>query len=130
MRRKCLILMLISAALPTLSCSSGQQLVAIEVRPATVVFGGINPALFVQLTAIGTYAHPPATKDITNQVTWTSNIVEVAQVTSTGKVSPNIDCGVAPVTASFITNSPKGNEITGTTSVTVDGPSPCPSVTP
>jgi hypothetical protein len=76
--------------------------------------------------------HPPATKDITNQVTWTSNTVQVAQVTATGKVSPNTNCGTAGVTASLLTNSPTGNVITGATNVTVDGPagSGCPTTTP
>ena len=27
----------------------------------------------MQLRALGTYIHPPVTKDITNQVTWESN---------------------------------------------------------
>jgi hypothetical protein len=120
-----------AAALFVTGCSSGQQLVGISVTPATVVFGGADPTLFAQLTATGVYVHPPATKDITNQVTWTSNISEVAQVTSTGKVSPNVDCGVTPINASLVTNSPTGNVITGTMSVTVDGTAPgCPNTTP
>lgn len=132
MIRKALQLFLI-CSIPLLGpgCGTGQQLVGITVNPATVVFGSADPALFAQLTAMGTYTHPPATKDITNQVTWTSNIVEVAQVTSTGKVSPNVACGVTPITASMVTNSPKGNEITGTMSVTVDGTATgCPTTTP
>jgi len=112
-------------------CGTGQQLVGITVNPATVVFGSPDPALFAQLTAMGSYTHPPATKDITNQVTWTSNIVEVAQVTSTGKVTPNVACGVTPINATMLTNSPRGNEITGTMSVTVDGTATgCPTATP
>ena len=132
MIRKALQLLLIcSIPLFGPNCGTGQQLVGITVNPATVVFGSADPALFAQLTAMGTYTHPPATKDITNQVTWTSNIVEVAQVTSTGKVSPNVACGVTPITASMVTNSPKGNEITGTMSVTVDGTATgCPTTTP
>jgi hypothetical protein len=130
MKRKWLGLVAICASvLPTLSCATGQQLVSINVTPATVVFGAADPALFAQLTATGVYTHPPATKDITSQVTWTSNIVQVAQVSSTGKVTPNTNCGVAGITASMTTNSPSGNVITGTMSVTVNGPSTsgCPS---
>jgi hypothetical protein len=133
MNRKWLKLLLIcSASVVIPSCGTGQQLVGITVTPSNVVFGGIDPGLFAQLTATGSYAHPPATKDITSQVTWSSNIVQVAQVTSSGKVSPNVACGVTPVTASLLTNSPTGNLITGTTSVTVDGPpgSGCPATTP
>jgi hypothetical protein len=125
------LLLICSAALFVSSCGSGQQLVGISVTPASVVFGGTDPSLFVQLTATGSYIHPPATKNITNQVTWTSSVVQVAQVTASGKVSPSTDCGVAGITASLLTNHPSGNVITGTTSVTVDGTaSNCPSLTP
>ena len=126
------LLLICSTALFIPSCGTGQQLVGIQITPATVVFGSADPSLFAQLTAMGSYSHPPATKDITNQVTWTSNIVEVAQVTSAGKVSPNVDCGVTPISASLVTNSPSGNVITGTMSVTVDGPlaSNCPTTPP
>lgn len=132
MIRKALGLVLIcSIPLFVPGCGTGQQLVGITINPATVVFGSADPTLFAQLTAMGTYTHPPATKDITTQVTWTSNIIEVAQVTSTGKVSPNVACGVTPINASVVTNSPKGNEITGTMSVTVDGTATgCPTTTP
>jgi hypothetical protein len=126
------LLLICFAALFIPSCGTGQRLVGIQVTPATVVFGGVDPTLFAQLTAIGSYAHPPATKDITNKVAWTSNIVQVAQVTSAGKVSPNVACGVAGITASLVTNDPSGNVITGTMSVTVDGPpgSGCPNTPP
>jgi hypothetical protein len=114
-----------------LGCSSGQRLETITVTPATVVFGAPDPTLKVQLTATGTYIHPVATKDITNQVTWSSAVTQVATVNSTGEVNPSTDCGVAGVSATFLTNQPTGNVVTGSTSVTVDGPNPgCPDVTP
>jgi hypothetical protein len=114
------------------SCGSNQHLLSINVTPAAVVFGAADPALFAQLTATGVYEHPPATKDLTSQVTWASSVTLVAQVTSAGKVTPNTNCGVSTVTASLTTNDPTGNVITGTTSVTVDGPSinNCPTTTP
>ena|ERR1700733_12332730 len=132
MIRKALGLLLIClTALFIPGCGTGPKLVGITINPATVIFGSADPALFAQLTAMGSYTHPPATKDITNQVTWTSNIIEVAQVTNTGKVSPNVACGVTPINAIIVTNNPRGNEITGTMSVTVDGTAPgCPSATP
>lgn len=114
-----------------LGCSSGQRLESITVTPATVVFGAPDPALKVQLTATGSYSHPPATKDITTQVTWSSAVTQVATVTSTGLVNPSTDCGVAGISATILTNAPTGNVVTGTTSVTVDGPfTNCPSTTP
>jgi hypothetical protein len=133
MNRKWFKLLLICfAAVVIPSCGTGQQLVGITVTPTSAVFGGIDSALFVQLTATGTYSHPPATKDVTNQVTWTSDTVQVAQVTSAGKVSPNTNCGTANIRASLQTNQPSGNVITGTMNVTVDGPpnTGCPTTTP
>lgn len=129
MNRKWLGLIAVcAAALPVAGCGNRQQLVSIQVTPATITFGSVDPALFAQLTATGTYTHPPATKDITNQVTWTSSITQVAQVSSTGKVTPNIACGISTVTASLTSNTPLGNVVSGTMSVTVDGPAaPCPT---
>jgi hypothetical protein len=118
-------------AVTLFSCGRGQQLVSITVNPSGgIVFGAVDPALFAQLTATGVYTHPPATKDITNLVTWTSDITEVAVVNSTGVVTPSVACGVANVTASMKTNNPTGNVISGTVSITVDGPTPCPNKTP
>jgi len=133
MNRNWLKLILVcSTALFVPGCGTGQQLIGITVTPTAVVFGAVDPALFVQLTATGSYAHPPATKDITNQVTWTSDTVQVSQVTSGGKVTPNVACGVAGITASLVTNHPSGNVVSGAASVTVDGPpnSGCPTATP
>lgn len=123
------ILSLCAAMILLPSCGAGQKLVSIQVNPATVTFGSVNPILQAQLTAVGSYIHPPATKDITNQVTWTSDITQVAQVTNAGVVSPNLACGTANITATFLTNHPAGNIVTGSASVTVDGPSGsgCPS---
>ncbi|MGO9125047.1 MAG: hypothetical protein ACLP6G_09160 [Terriglobales bacterium] len=123
---------LLAAAALLPSCGSGQQLLSINITPAAVVFGSTDPRLFAQLTATGVYGHPPATKDLTSQVAWASSLTLVAQVTNTGKVSPSTDCGVSTVMASFTTNDPTGNVVTGTMSVTVDGPSiqNCPTTVP
>jgi len=137
MKRKWLavasLLATVSCVISLPGCGSKQKLVSITVNPSGgVVFGAVDPALFAQLTATGVYVHPPATKDITNQVTWTSDITEVALVSSSGIVTPNVACGVSNITASLKTSSPTGNIISGTISVTVDGsPSPpCPNTTP
>jgi hypothetical protein len=134
MQQKWIVLLAIWAILVEIpGCGSNQRLVSITVSPTGgVVFGAVDPALFVQLTATGVYEHPPATKNITNQVTWTSDTPQVAVVDSAGKVTPSVACGVANVTASLTTNSPTGNVITGTVNVTVDGTPapPCPSAAP
>src|SRR5438067_2120885 len=67
-----------------LSCARDQQLVAISVSPSIENFGGPDPTLNVQLRALGQYIHPPVTKDITDQVTWSSNTPGVAVVNTTG----------------------------------------------
>ena len=72
------------AGLTLLSCSSGQQLETITITPSAETFLSPDPTLTVQLRALGTYTHPPATKDLTSQVTWASNTPLVAVVNSTG----------------------------------------------
>jgi len=134
MKRTVLGLTAICAALMLIpSCGSKQRLVAINITPAAVVFGSANPALSAQLTAMGQYVHPPATKNLTTLVTWSSDIAGVAVVNSSGVTSPaGSDCGVTNITATYQTNDPTGNIITGTMSVTVDGPPAfnCPTSTP
>lgn len=134
MRQTVLRLTAICAALMLIpSCGSKQRLIAINITPAAIVFGSESSVLSAQLTALGEYAHPPATKDLTTLVTWSSTIPGVAVVTSSGVVSPaGSDCGVATITATYDTNNPTGNLITGTIPVTVDGPPAlnCPTTTP
>jgi hypothetical protein len=109
------------AGLALLSCSSGQQLLSIAITPSSETFGAPDSSASVQLVALGTYAHPPATKDLTNQVTWSSNTTQVAVVSSTGLLSPaGIGCGNAIVSATVKTNNPTGNVVVGTMTVTVD----------
>jgi len=93
-----------------LSCAHDQQLVSIDVQPTTEDFGAPDPSLGpVQLIAHGHYIHPPVTKDITNQVNWSSNTPSVAVVTSTGSLSPGgVDCGNSLITATVKTNSSAG----------------------
>ncbi len=57
------------------SCGHDQKLVSLEIQPGTFTFlepYSPPPATNVmeQYTAIGTYIHPPATMDVTNQATW------------------------------------------------------------
>ena len=55
------------------SCGRSQELVGIQVQPTSETFGASNiPLIFnagaqIQLRALGTYIHPPVTKDITSQ---------------------------------------------------------------
>ncbi len=80
-------LVAVCSLLAMLSCAHDQQLVGITIKPETENFGAADPALNVQLRALGSYIHPPVTKDITSQVTWASNTPNMVTVTPTGLLS-------------------------------------------
>ncbi len=103
------------------SCGYNQHLISISVQPsAGAQFGAADPILFVDFTAVGTYEHPPQTKDLTSLVTWKSDTPQVAQVSTTGVVTPNTNCGAANITATFY-DSP--NLVTSNPAhIVVDGP--------
>ncbi len=103
-------LVAVCSLLAMLSCAHDQQLVGITIKPETENFGAADPALNVQLRALGTYIHPPVTKDITSQVTWASNTPNMVTVTSGGLLSPaGFSCGNALVSATVLTNHSSGN---------------------
>lgn len=121
--KRCLFLLGLFAVcvFQSLGCSSGQRLQTITITPASETFLAPDPAANVQLVAVGTYVHPPATKDITSEVTWTSNTPQVAIVNNTGLLSPAGNaCGGAIISASLLTDKPSGNSVIGTMNVTVD----------
>ena len=102
------------------NCAYNQHLVSIQVQPSGANFGAVDPALLVNFKAFGTYIHPPQTKDITSQVSWQSDTPQVAQVTSTGAVSPNTNCGTANVFATLRDGS--NDVLSNSAHITVDGP--------
>ncbi len=133
MSRFCLGLATVACLIGLTACGHEQQLVSISVQPDKVAFGASNipviadAGLTVQLRAIGNYIHPPVSKDITNQVVWSSNTPEMVTVdaatgliTATGQV-----CGVGLVSATLTTNHSIGNVsssgaiVTGTSTVNV-----------
>jgi List-Bact-rpt repeat protein len=98
------------------SCGHDQQLTTITIQPTTETFGAANipvnedAGLSVQLRALGTYIHPPVTKDITNQVTWASNTPGMVTVDSTGvATATGNSCGGSLISATLKTNSSTGN---------------------
>ncbi|MDP9159379.1 MAG: Ig-like domain-containing protein [Acidobacteriota bacterium] len=100
------------AGLP--GCGHDQQLQSISIQPATEIFGTASnlapPGAQAQLRALGSYIHPPVTKDITNLVTWNSNTPDIATVNSTGVVTvTGIACGDALISATVTTNNSLGN---------------------
>jgi hypothetical protein len=98
------------------SCGYDQQLTDITIQPGTETFGSTttpvsaNAGSSVQLRALGTYIHPPATKDITGQVIWASNTPQLATVSSTGLLTATgRACGGSLVSATFKTNKSSNN---------------------
>jgi hypothetical protein len=98
--------------LASLSCARDQELLSISVQPGTETFGDSNTplsadaGLSVNLRALGTYNHPPVTKDITSLVTWTSNTPQMVTVDSAGVLTATgFECGNALVFATVRTNS-------------------------
>ena len=111
-----LTLVLVASAFLTLSsCGRDQQLVSIQIQPTTETFGSSNvpvaddAGLNVQLRALGTYIHPPVTKDITSQVTWTSNDTQMMSVSAAGLLTATGQtCGSALVSATINTGHSSG----------------------
>lgn len=97
------------------SCGHDQQLVGISIEPSTETFGAAtipvneDAGLNVQLRALGSYIHPPVTKDITAQVTWATDTPQMVTVNSTGVLTATgLACGNAIVSATVKTNSSAG----------------------
>jgi hypothetical protein len=106
------------------SCGKDQELTQITIQPPTETFGASNipvPAdagLQVHLRALGTYIHPPVTKDITSQVTWNSNTPQMVTVDTTGVITATGNaCGNTLVSATM--NSAHGGIQTGFMTATV-----------
>jgi len=98
------------------ACGHDQQLTSIAIEPTSETFGAANipvsadAGLTVQLRALGSYIHPPVTKDITSQVTWFSNDVQLATVSPSGLVmASGLACGTGLISATVNTNHSVGN---------------------
>jgi len=112
--RKTAVFAIAGALAFAVSCARDQELVSIRVQPGSEDFGAADPSLNVQLKAFGQYLHPPVTKDITNQVVWSTNTPQVAVVSSTGLLSPGgTSCGNALILATVQTNRGGGRSSSG-----------------
>jgi hypothetical protein len=96
-------LLLVGLLAPIASCGTSPGLTSIVVTPGVMNFGGSG--LTTQLTATGYYTHPghPAeSRDITDQVSWSSSTPACVSVNSTGLITSGQDvCSNIPVTASM-----------------------------
>lgn len=98
------------------SCARSQTLTGITLEPSGgFVFEGYNAA--GQFTALGTYIHPPETKDITDKVVWTLDIANFGTITPQGLVTytRTDGCGSGLVTATYTASN--GNAVLGTAPV-------------
>ncbi len=119
MNRKWLSMVALVAAAGVLlglnSCGHDQRLVSIQIQPTVYNVGATNipvpddAGIQTQLRALGTYIHPPVTKDITNEVAWSSNTVQMFTVTSGGLLTATGQlCGGTLVSATANTNTSDG----------------------
>jgi hypothetical protein len=106
------LIVIACSLLSTSSCGDPQELVSIQIEPSAQPFGASNIPLIqdeglqAQLTALGSYIHPPVTKDITDQVTWASSVTQVVTITPGGKLAvTGTACGGSLITATVQTNA-------------------------
>jgi len=129
----------LGVALSLPSCGHDQKVVSLTVTPTTATFPepGFTPPPAnptQQYVATATYIHPPATKDVTSQATWTIDN-DVATMSSPGLFNATPPpagspagtpgpCGVADISASIPEGTGgSGNVVIALASVTVDDPS-------
>jgi len=121
---------LICLVLPFTACSS-TTIDAITVTPTVTDFEGAGGN--VQLTAMATVnhgGHPATYENVTDQVTWSTPLAEVARVNSSGYVTI-VGLGLTEITA---TVSGFGGPVSGSSTVCAEVPGTtttitCPSVT-
>jgi hypothetical protein len=98
------------------SCGFNQHLVSIQVVPPGTTFNYVGASSTFK--AMGTYEHPPATKDITDIVTWSVDSQNLVTITDTSLVTAISICGSGNLYASYY-DSP--NEVTGSAFLTGGG---------
>lgn len=102
-----------------LSCARDQELISIAIQPSTEMFGAANIPVSanagstVQLRALGSFIHPPVTKDVTTQATWTSNTPDIATVDANGLLTAaGLACGNALISATIKAGPSSGSIVT------------------
>jgi hypothetical protein len=103
------------------SCARDQQLLSMSVQPTSVTFEGVGAA--VQMTALGTFEHPAATKDVTDKVQWSIDVQNLATVTSRGFVTATNICGSGNVVAKYTNppGNPSGSVVVGSAAIAGSG---------
>lgn len=103
-------------------CGHDQKLISISIEPNNATINGAG--LELHYKALGTYAHPPNTKDITNQVLWESSAPQIISVDQKGVATSGLGCGTnLEITATSSPNTPKADSvIVGRVTVNVTQP--------
>jgi hypothetical protein len=115
------ILVLASLLLSLASCARDQQLVAITIQPAAATFLSPNASGLIQFSAIGSYIHPPVSKDITAEVTWKADIPGLVNVVAGAVTTNGGGCGITNISASTTKGTGNGGGlIIAYATVTVD----------
>lgn len=130
-RRWLSIAVLLTAAAVLLnlsSCARSQKLEAITVNPqgSTITLGAVGEQVSVQFTALGTYIHPPETRDITSKAVWTTDAPGILSldsahpglVTTTG-TGCGTNLGVTASVYSDPANPSAGSVIVGSSTISV-----------
>jgi hypothetical protein len=116
-------LIVVAATLSFPSCGHDQKLVSIAINPSTHTFLVADAGQTENLTATGTYIHPPATKDITSQATWKVDDGVVAVSGGVVTTVGNGACGGADISATLAEGTGgSSNVVVGYATVTVDDP--------
>ncbi len=131
--RKGLAVCCITLFLLSLGCGHPTQLTSMSISPSGITFSNAVPGMTAQFTAYGTFIHPAETRDISDRVTWSSSITDIATVDATGKVTTvGLACGVTTITATaksdLVGAGGSGSIMTATTTVDVKlaGVADCP----
>ena len=113
------VIVLIAAAtflISASSCGFNQHLISIQVTPPGATFTSVGSSIIFK--AMGTYDHPPETKDITDLVTWSVDSQNLVTISNTSLVTALSICGSGNLTASYY-DSP--NTVTGSAFLTGGG---------
>ena len=125
-----------SVLLSSSSCARSQQLESITLTPAdsTITLSGVGQVVGTQFTALGSYIHPPETRDITSQAVWATNSPSIITldpnqpglVNTTG-TGCGTNLGVSASVYSDSSNHSAGSVVVGTATISVSfSGSTCP----
>ncbi|HUH63929.1 MAG TPA: hypothetical protein VLZ50_13070 [Terracidiphilus sp.] len=151
-RRYLKALVLIGLLAPIVSCETSPSLTSIVISPTTPTItvalngnGSLAPSgaqIGINYRAIGYYTHPghpPETRDITDQVSWTTDIPDLVNISTEGVATPALKAiGFCDITATmpgfngiiisndstYTVNLPSGFETSDVVSLDIEPASP------